>query len=150
MELDRRSGHRIPVPAQFGGLVSFAPVGLLGRLKVARDGVVENLSTEGLNAFVHGPLRKGNKLWVTFYAEGPLRGVRLSGRVVWAEKEAGGTRVGLRFLSVPAEATAVIGRWAYDHQVCEAGITFALKNICKTTCAYWSLCEKPIKIRPAA
>lgn len=146
MEVDRRGSYRIPIDPTIGRNVVFYPVKLFGRLGPPAQGQLVNVSTDGASVLVHAKLRKRKKIWMQFQTEGPLRSLRVLGQAVWVEKTGAHTRVGLRFLDPSAHLVSLLGRMAYDYKICEAGMTFSLKEVCKRSCSFWSLCKKKIKL----
>jgi hypothetical protein len=94
--------------------------------------------------------RRRKKIWIQFHMSGALSGLRVKALVMWTEKVEGRSmRAGVKFLSPPPQLVLILERMAYDHKVCEAGIAFSLKDVCKRTCAYWDFCKKPVKLIPA-
>jgi hypothetical protein len=147
MEIDRRKTYRFPLTVEHGKMVTFFPVGFGGRIKTAVTGEIYNLSEEGLNGLIHAKTRKRKKWWVVFDFPGALRGGRAQCKVVRAEKDPLGTHVGLQFVSLPPVALAALKKMAYGYRVCEAGLAFAMADVCRRDCGYFPLCRKPAKLR---
>ncbi len=147
MEVDRRKTYRVPFSPEEGSHVAFSPIGFTGRIKPPQTGVIFNLSEGGMSALIHMKVRKGKKFWVDIHLPGLLRSLRVVGKVVWVETDDRGTQVGLNFIDTPPPALDAIRKVAYDFRVCEAGIAFAMANVCKRDCTYWDCCRKPIKLK---
>ncbi|MBL0059608.1 MAG: PilZ domain-containing protein [Elusimicrobia bacterium] len=147
MEIDRRKTYRVPFGPEQSHRVVFLPIGITGRIKPPQTGQVVNLSEDGMSALIHMKVRKRKKFWVEIDLPGPLRNLRVRAKAVWVEKDSYGTRVGLSFIQTPPSVQAAIRKVAYDFRVCEAGIAFALANVCKRVCTYWECCRKPIKLK---
>jgi hypothetical protein len=147
MEIDRRKTFRIPFAQEQGRHVAFLPIGITGRIKPAQTGQVFNLSEDGMSALIHMKVRKRKKFWVEINLPGLLQNLRVRAKAVWVEKDTNGTQVGLTFIQPSASVLAAVRKVAYDFRVCEAGIAFALANVCKRQCTYWMSCKKPIKLK---
>jgi hypothetical protein len=147
MEVDRRKTYRVPFGPEEGARVTFSPIGFTGRIKPPQTGIIFNLSEGGISALIHMKVRKGKKFWVDINMPGLLRSLRVLGKAVWVEADSEGTQVGLSFIDPPPTFLDAVRKVAYDYRVCEAGIAFAMANVCKRDCTYWDCCRKPIKIK---
>ncbi|MBP9128589.1 MAG: PilZ domain-containing protein [Elusimicrobia bacterium] len=147
MEVDRRKTYRVPFSPEEGAHVTFSPIGFTGRIKPPQTGVIFNMSEGGLSVLIHMKVRKGKKFWVDINMPGLLGSLRVLGKAVWVEPDTNGTQVGLSFIDTPPTVLDAIRKVAYDFRVCEAGIAFAMANVCKRDCTYWDCCRKPIKLK---
>lgn len=147
MEVDRRKTYRVPFSPEEGSRVTFSAIGFTGRIKPPQPGVIDNLSEGGMSCVIHMKVRKGKKFWVDINLPGLLRQLRVMGKAVWVESDANGTQVGLSFIDTPPTVLDAIRKVAYDYRVCEAGMAFAMANVCKRDCTYWDCCRKPIKLK---
>jgi hypothetical protein len=55
---------------------------------------------------------------------------------------------GIEFLSLPAEVAARIDAMSTDYIDCESRIAAAETEICRTQCAFFTMCNKPQKLNP--
>ena len=78
---------------------------------------------------------------------GPLEGLKLRAKVVWARKEGAATLVGMSILDAPESTVFAINKMAYDYKVCESAIAFHMPDPCKRSCTFWDLCTKSIKLK---
>jgi hypothetical protein len=147
MEVDRRKFYRIPFSPPLSSHVQFSPIGFTGRIKPPQTGIISNLSEGGMSAEIHMKVSKGKKFWVDIDLPGLLRQLRVLAKAVWVEPNDAGTQVGLLFIDTPSSVVASIQKVAYDYRVCEAGIAFAMANVCKRECTYWDCCQKPVKLK---
>jgi hypothetical protein len=147
MEIDRRKTYRIPFGLEEGARVTFSPIGFTGRIKPPQTGFIYNLSEGGMSALIHMKVRKGKKFWIDIDMPGLLQKLRVLGRAVWANSDPNGTSVGISFIDPPPTVLDAIRKVGYDFRVCEAGIAFAMANVCKRDCSYWDFCRKPIKLK---
>lgn len=147
MEVDRRKTYRVPFNPEEGSQAAFSPIGFTGRIKPPQTGVISNISEGGMSALIHMKVGKGKKFWVDIHMPGLLRQLRVLGKAVWVEPDDAGTQVGLSFIDTPPPVLDAIRKVAYDFRVCEAGMAFAMANVCKRDCTYWDCCRKPIKIK---
>jgi hypothetical protein len=145
MEVDRRKAYRVPLRIEHGRLATFYPIGLIRRNRPPLEGELVNISTEGVGVLFYDKVRRRKRFWILLDLPGPLKGVRLRGKVVWAEKDPAGTHVGIQFLKPSPGAVQAIARMAHNYKVCEANISVAIRDACRRDCAYWDLCRKPIK-----
>lgn len=147
MEVDRRKTYRVPFGPEEGSRVTFSLIGITGRIKPPQTGQIFNLSEGGMSALVHMKVGKGKKFWIEIDLPGLLRHHRVLGQAVWAENDPNGTQIGFSFIDPPPTLLDAIRKVAYDYRVCEAGMAFAMANVCKRDCTYWDCCRKPIKLK---
>ena len=76
-----------------------------------------------------------------------IEGLELQGRVAWTEPKGETTVVGVQFLHVSAEAAKHINDMAEDYQDCELKLSFGLKDVCFKKCHYFTLCQKPVRLK---
>ncbi|MBK8575861.1 MAG: PilZ domain-containing protein [Elusimicrobia bacterium] len=147
MEIDRRKTYRVPFSPKEGSRVTFSPIGFTGRIKPPQTGLIFNMSEGGMSALIHMKVGKGKKFWIDIDFPGLLQKCRVLGQAVWVEDDPSGTNIGISFIDTPPTVLDAIRKVAYDYRVCEAGMAFAMANVCKRNCSYWDFCQKPIKLK---
>jgi hypothetical protein len=140
---DKRRHKRFPVVKDLA-----EPVDLFLMDGPAREvpAVMTNLSSGGMALVVFARVSGDTRLKIVLNVPG-LEGLELEGRVAWTEPKGDTTVVGVQFLHLLPENVRRINRMAEDFQDCELKLSFGLKDVCFRQCHYWSLCQKPVKLK---
>lgn len=115
------------------------------------EGALVNLSTGGMALFLNTEssgtrLARGGKLRVHFRLPGiPLSECRGVITHAVTDRASGWLRLGVRFLKTPPALAQRIARMVIDNAACDARMDEQSQPRCDLSCAFHSLCNKPIR-----
>jgi c-di-GMP-binding flagellar brake protein YcgR len=145
MEQERRRYKRFTATAFLRMPVRLAPVPpFFGRPVKGR---LIDLSAGGMALLIDEviPLNTRLKTVIVFPDQTQLNATALVRRLLPKEKK---YMIGLEFQFIDSEMQAKIDRMSTDYIDCEARIREKKQEVCRTNCAFYSLCNKKEKLDP--
>jgi len=138
--LEKRKIKRIPIIEKFGELIEMKS----GNKTL--PGVILDLSSEGVSLLTLTGLPVGAEVSLTINLP-DLKTAPMMGKVVWSEKKGELFRTGILISHIDSLDAKRINRMAIDYTDCENKIALGATDVCGSKCSYFTLCDKPQKIR---
>ena len=153
---ERRDHIRFPVIHNVGEPIELKV--LSNGKKISIPGYIINLSAGGIGIITLGKQSSELRVGAPFVMDlklPELVGRNVKGKIVRIQK---GRKAELRhsndewflslaFTKIKSSHSNHINRMAEDWNICETKIQMRLPDVCFRGCAYWKLCEKPVKLK---
>ncbi|MGA2090678.1 MAG: PilZ domain-containing protein [Endomicrobiales bacterium] len=137
---DKRRHSRLPVLHEMDEPIHIA----LNNKQV--PGILVDLSAGGMALLTFASAPVGTEISLTIDVPG-LKTKMLSGKVVWTLSKGDMWRIGIVFTSIDPVDFRHINRLAFDCTDCDTKLALGVTDICFEKCSYFSLCEKPVKLK---
>lgn len=110
-------------------------------------GVLVDLSAGGMALLTYNNISLGKETNICIDLPG-LKTDDLVGHVVWAIAKGEMWRLGIAFSKISPLDFRHINKIAFDFVDCETKINLGVNDVCTEKCAYFALCQKPVRIKP--
>ena len=138
--LNRRKNPRLPVIKDFGREVHLS----IGEEKI--NGIILNLSVGGMLLLTYSNLPKDADLTLSFDLAN-IKTKPIKGKIIRAAQKAVMYELAIQFLEIDTLDSKKINRIAIDYNDCENKIDLGAKDVCKSECSYFDLCDKEYKLK---
>ncbi|MBQ3834479.1 MAG: PilZ domain-containing protein [Elusimicrobia bacterium] len=105
-----------------------------------------NLSAGGIYLMMHSELKPGTQVCLIFDFDS-LKTDMITGKVVRNEKKNLIWNTAIAFTDMKDEDFQKIIEMSEDFTDCENKISLGVTDVCDKSCRYFSLCEKPLKLK---
>lgn len=139
MQHEKRRHNRLPVLHEIDEPIQ---ISLNGK---AVPGILVDLSAGGLALLSFSSIPVGTMISLSIDVPG-LKTQILEGKVVWALAKGEMWRIGIVLTKIDPIDFRHINRIAFDATDCDTKLALGVTDICFEKCAYYQLCEKPIKL----
>lgn len=155
---ERRRNIRFPVMRNVGEPIELQVI--KNHQKISIPGFILNLSSGGVKIVTLGNQAAELAIGTPFVLDMKLPHLfshHVEGRVIHIQK---GDKaklhhsndewfLSLEFTKIRSSDQQRLNRMAEDWSICETKVQLGLPDICFRECAYWDLCEKPVKLKAA-
>ncbi len=140
MHQEKRKHSRLPVLHEMDEPVQIALD------KKAIPGILVDLSAGGMALLTFTSIPVGTEINLSIDVPG-IKTKWLLGKVVWARAKAEMWRIGIAFTKIDPSDFRHINRIAFDCADCDTKQALGVTDICFDKCAYFPLCDKPVKLK---
>lgn len=109
-------------------------------------GILVDLSAGGMALLTFASIPVGTDVRLGIDVPG-LKTQVMEGKVVWALTKKEMWRIGIVFSKIDPIDFRHINRIAFDSADCDTKRALGVTDICFEKCSYFSLCEKPVKLK---
>lgn len=109
-------------------------------------GVLTNLSAGGMDLVLLGPLEGTPLIRLNMHLPGFDR-FEVEGKIVWSRPKGATSVIGIQFTKIDKDHAHQLTHTAEAFWECEDRIREKAPVVCFHGCAYWDLCEKPVKLK---